>query len=183
MEFEKFKTKIYEKLPKNKYLLLVILGVIGIIIIMLSSLKDNDSSQVNINTVKDEDKYVEMLESKLENMVSNMLGGSEVSVLVTLDSGTEYIYASEYKTDVGVKEIGSESKKEQSDSNQKTYVIVKDANGAESALIVQTKMPVIRGVVIVCEDGQTASVSVAVKAAVKSALNIDAEKICIIGRY
>ena len=37
------------------------------------------------------------------------------------------LYASEYKTDVGVKEIGSESKKEQNDSNQKTYVIVKGA--------------------------------------------------------
>ena len=183
MDIENLKTKIFEKLPKSKNLILIILGAIGVLIILLSSQSKKSNNKTKTETLKNEDSYVEMLESKLENMVSDMLGGSVVSVLVTLESGTEYIYASEYKTDVGVKEIGSESKKEQNDSNQKTYVIVKDADGSENALIVQTKMPVIRGVVIVCEDGQTASVSVAVKAAVKSALNIDAEKICIIGRY
>lgn len=183
MDFKEIKTVIIEKLPKSKNGLIIILGVLGVLIILLSSKSGKANNNKNISNSDNQDKYVEMLESKLENMISDMLSGSEVSVLVTLESGTEYIYASEYKTDVGVKEIGSEAKKEQNDSNQKTYVIVKDADGSENALIVQTKMPVIRGVVIVCEDGQTASVSVAVKSAVKSALNIDAEKICVIGRY
>ena len=107
MDIENLKTKIFEKLPKSKNLILIILGAIGVLIILLSSQSKKSNNKTKTETLKNEDSYVEMLESKLENMVSDMLGGSEVSVLVTLESGTEYIYASEYKTDVGVKEIGS----------------------------------------------------------------------------
>ena len=74
-------------------------------------------------------------------------------------------------------------KTQESDSNHKTYIIVKDSQGNEKPLIVTEKMPVIRGVVIVCESGQTSSVAAAVRLAVKSALNVDDSKICIIGRH
>ena len=104
-------------------------------------------------------------------------------MLVTLDTSAEYIYASETKTDTGISEDRESQKNQQNDSNEKSYVVMKDADGNETALVVCKIMPEIRGVVVVCESGQTDAVAAAVRLAVKSALNIDESKICIIGRY
>ena len=130
-----------------------------------------------------DEEYIEKLENKIENILSDMLGKTPVEVMITLESGTEYIYADETKVNADVTKDQSNLKLEQSDSNHKTYIIVKDAEGNEKPLIVTEKKPVIRGVVVVCESGETPTVSSAVRLAVKSALNVDDEKICIIGRH
>ena len=123
------------------------------------------------------------MEARLENVISDMLGGTSVNVMITLESGSRYIYANEIKTDIGVKDDQNSQKTEQSDSNQETYVIMKNSDGAEQPLLITEIMPTVRGVVVVCDSGQTERVSSAVRAAVMSALDIENEKICIIGRY
>ena len=186
----KEKLKIYkDKLPKSKSGFLIVIGLIGLVLILISSLDFNNEEPsgevINETAVSfDTDSgYTEKLETKLEAVISDMLGGSEVTVMITLESGTEYIYADEIKTNADVTKDQSAMKTQESDSNHKTYIIVKDSQGNEKPLIVTEKMPVIRGVVIVCESGQTSSVAAAVRLAVKSALNVDDSKICIIGRH
>lgn len=188
MDLKENLLKLKEKLPKSKSGFLVVIGLIGMVLILISSL-DIGSSEKGENkqstevSVENSQSYTENLEARLENVISDMLGGSEVSVLITLESGAEYIYADEIKTDADVTKDQSALKTQESDSNHKTYVIVKDADGNEQPLIVTEKMPVIRGVVIVCENGQTSNVATAVRLAVKSALNVDDSKICVIGRH
>ncbi len=181
--------KIKEKLPKSKSTFLVILGLLGMVLILISSFdigqyNSGKESENTLQTATDKsDGYAERLELRLEKIISDMLGGSEVSVLITLESGSEYVYADEIKTDADVTKDQSALKTQESDSNYKTYVIVKDADGNEQPLVVTEKMPIIRGVVIVCENGQTSNVAAAVRLAVKSALNVDDSKICVIGRH
>lgn len=186
----KEKLKIYkDKLPKSKSGFLIVVGLIGLVLILISSLDFNNKEpsgeplkETALNADTDS-SYTQTLETKLEAVISDMLGGSEVTVMITLESGTEYIYADEIKTNADVTKDQSAMKTQESDSNHKTYIIVKDSQGNEKPLIVTEKMPVIRGVVIVCESGQTSSVAAAVRLAVKSALNVDDSKICIIGRH
>ncbi len=188
MDLKENLLKIKEKLPKSKSGFLVVIGLIGMVLILISSLdfgspEKSENKQSTEVSVKNPQSYTENLEKRLESVISDMLGGSEVSVLITLESGAEYIYADEIKTDADVTKDQSALKTQESDSNHKTYVIVKDAHGNEQPLVVTEKMPVIRGVVIVCENGQTSNVATAVRLAVKSALNVDDSKICVIGRH
>lgn len=188
MDLKESFVKLKEKLPKSKSGFLVVIGLIGMVLILISSLdigtKEKSEKPQSVETsVNKTESYTENLEKRLEAVISNMLGGSEVSVLITLESGAEYIYADEIKTDADVTKDQSALKTQESDSNHKTYVIIKDADGNEQPLIVTEKMPVIRGVVIVCENGQTSNVATAVRLAVKSALNVDDSKICVIGRH
>ena len=182
----KFK-EIKDKIISSKLNIVVLLGLVGIILIFISGIFENNDikkQEIKISDIEESsEKYVKNMESKLESIISDMLGGTKVQVLVTLDSSAEYIYASETKTDVGVSEDKESQRNEQNDSNEKSYVVMKDSDGNEAALVVCKMMPEIRGVVIVCESGQTDAVAAAVRLAVKSALNIDENKICIIGRH
>ncbi len=180
--------RVSGKLPKSKSGFLIVVGLLGLILVLISSFGFDSKKQEapidenNVNASADEE-YTDKLEKKIEGIISDMLGNTPVKVMITLESGTEYIYADEIKTDADVTKDQSNLKVEQSDSNQRTYIIVKDSEGNEKPLIVTEKMPVIRGVVIVCASGETSSVASAVRLAVKSALNVSDDKICIIGRH
>lgn len=182
---------ILEKLKnlpqRTKTNIIIAVGVLGLLIILLSSfLPDSDKkaavpSSNQLDVIAEE--YSLSVEKKLESIISDMLGGSKVQVMVTLEGSAEYVYASEYKTDVEMTDDKDSQKVQQNDSDQKNYVVMTDSEGNEKALIVYTKMPEIKGVVVVCDSGQTDAVSSAVRLAVRSALGIDNDKICIIGRY
>lgn len=187
MELKERLSKLKEKLPKSKSSFLIAIGIFGLLLLLISSFdfsSDQPPTEAQSVAVKSDGSadYTERLEQKLEELIGDMLGGTKVTVMITLESGTEYIYADEVKTDADITKDQSALKTQQSDSNHKTYITVKDADGNERPLIVTEKMPVIRGVVVVCESGETGAVSSAVRQAVKSALNVDENKICIIGR-
>ena len=182
--------KLRDTLPKSKSGLPIILGIFGLLLILISGFtgkvkKSTDTSLDNATTVQKSrsEEYVESLEDRLEAVLSDMLSGSKVSVMITLESGIEYVYADELKTGAEIKTDKISFKEEQNDTNQNNYVIFKDSDGNEQALLVTEIMPKIKGVVVVCDDGHTENVSVAVKTAVCKALAIDYEQICVIGRH
>ncbi len=174
------------KLPVSKSGVLIVLGIVGILLILVSSFKPTAKKTVTVpkeNETVTTDTYVQNTEKKLEQLISEMLGGTDVSVMMTLESGIEYVYADEQKIGAEIKKDQTSRKTEQNDSNHKTYVVIKDSDGNENALLVTEKMPIVRGVVVVCQSGQTEAVSSAVKSVIKSALNVDEDKICVIGRH
>ncbi len=191
MELKNSLEKVKQKLPKSKSGFLIVLGIVGLVLVLISSFDISDkksaSTEQTQNAVQNETTgsadYVLHMEEKLEKVISDMLGKTKVTVMVTLESGTEYVYADEIKTDADITKDQSALKTQHSDSNQKTYIVVKDSDGNEHPLIVTEKMPTVRGVVVVCEGGETTSVASAVRLAVRSALNVSDDKICIIGRH
>lgn len=189
MNIKNITEKIKEKLPVSKSKFLIVLGIVGLLLIMISSFdfvdtgqKETDDAPASSKVFQTSD-YISETESKLQRVISDMLGGTKVTVMVTLESGAEYVFADEIKTDADVTKDQSALKTQQSDSNHKTYIVIKDSEGNEHPLIVTEKMPIVRGVVVVCENGETPSVASAVRLAVRSSLNVDDEKICIIGRH
>ncbi len=186
MELKKILEKFHVKLPRSKSGFLIILGIIGLLLVLISTFNEKQENNEEIQTVNSTkyttSEYIDQLENRLETILSDMLSGRKVSVMITLNSGVEYVYADELKTGAELKNDHAAYKTEQSDSNQKTYVIVKDSKGNENALLITEKMPEVRGVVVVCDEGQSETVSFAVKSAVRSVLDIDESKICVIGR-
>lgn len=187
VDYKKIADKLKNLPQRTKTNIIIGLGVLGLLIILLSSLLPDSVNEQTVSSSGQLDmiaeEYAESVEEKLESIISDMLGGSKVQVMVTLEGSAEYVYASEHKTDVEMTDDKDSQKVQQNDSDQKNYVVMTDSDGNERALVVYTKMPQIKGVVVVCESGQTDAVSSAVRLAVRSALGIDNDKICIIGRY
>ncbi len=183
--------KIFERFKnldsKQKSNIAITVGIVGLLIIFLSFLFGGDNEKQQTVNTDELDKiaaeYTENIENKLESIVSDMLGGSDVQVMVTLDGSAEYVYASEHKTDQELTDDKDSQKTQQNDSDQKNFVVMTDSDGNQRALVVYKKMPQIKGVVVVCNSGQSDRVSAAVRMAVRSALGIDDDKICVVGRY
>ena len=176
-----------EKLSGHLGQIVFVAGIIGILLLFLSSFIGGESAPDKIKTTSSDstEMYVENLENQLSDIISDLLGDKNVSVMITLKNGIQYIYADETKTDTGLTEDKSGSnllKKEQNDTNEQKYIIVKDSNGNEQPLLITEVMPQVKGVVVICSGGDDKNVQQTVQNAVVTVLDISENKVCVIGR-
>ena len=163
--------------------LLIILGICGIVLIFLSSLfSGNDTNTENspISSVAyTAEQYNKMLEDDIKSIVTSITGDKNPTVVITLESGIRYSYASVDETDTS-SSTGSVTD-QSSESKKQSYITVKNADGGEQALIVTEIMPEVRGVAIICVGGNTEATAEKIKNAVTSALNITSKRVYISG--
>ncbi len=181
--FDRFKKWIEEKnIFSSKWF--IVLGVIGMVLIALSTFGDSDNDKkADSSATTMAAEYIKNTEERLTLLVKDIVQG-DAQVMITLENGVEYIYANEIKTNVGLSEDingAQTTKTQQNDSNQKNYVTYKDADGNEQPLIITEVMPSIRGVVVVCSGGDDPYLAAAVKSAVVTVLNISDKKVCVLG--
>ncbi len=170
---------IFNKLKSPK--LLIIAGVLGIILIFISSLgtqkpetKEHSEEAFSIS------QYKQTLEKDIKTLVAQITGSNKVSVVITLESSINYSYAD-------TKEESSASKTEKEESEldyelKQGFITVKNSDGSEQALLVTAQMPEIRGVAIVCEGGDNEITSEKIESAITAALNITSKRVYICGR-
>lgn len=156
---------------------LVVAGIAGMLLIALSSVIGGKEEIAVQTTVSDTAAYTAALEERLAQMVSSIKGAGRASVMVTLESGVEYVYASEEKTNSDHSENGSQVTV--SDDSQKTVVTV-DAGSGKEGLLVTELQPTVRGVVVACEGAENEAVAVLVTKAVRTALDITEKRVCVI---
>ena len=170
---------------EKKVKLILVIGGIGMALIFLSQFvgkaegKTFDVSKISSQTT-DLSEYAEKLEAKLYDMVSNISGVGEAKIMVTLESGVEYVYANEEKknTDLTRDSDGKNSKTQEKDNYEQTLILTK--NGNQEGAILKTQIePKVKGVVVVCTGGENALVQQMVTEAVKTALDIDSNRVCI----
>lgn len=180
MEKEKFLQLFKEK----KIRIAVALGMAAVLLIGLSSVFPGKEKEKQATASQTTDTYITEIEQKLEQIAASIVGG-KAEAMVTLENGIEYIYASETETDTQKNEdkTGEDKTKiQQNDSNAQKYIIVKNANGDEEALVVTEIMPTVKGVVVVCDCKGDSVLAEAVRQAVVTALNISEKRVCVIDR-
>lgn len=161
---------------------LMVLGIGGMVIILLSSLFPRTDKDIAVNTENatySVEEYTAELESNVGEIVSRISGDQNPTVVITLESGIRYSYADLSETDTENSSGSQNSESRQ--SKKQSYITVKSADGGEQALIVTEIMPEIRGVAIVCNKGDAPSVSEKIKNAVTAALNITSKRVYIAG--
>ena len=173
-----FKIKIPKKLKNPKFL--IIAGLIGIVLIFLSSLITTSNKTDNPTEGFSTDEYREALEEDIKSIVKKITGSRDVSVVVTLENGVSYSYAD-------TKEESSQDKSESEETSTQNerkegYLTIKTSDGGEQALLVTTNMPDIRGVAIVCDGGDNEYINKKIQNAVTAALNITDKRVYICGR-
>jgi stage III sporulation protein AG len=162
-------------------------GVIGIALIFLSTViggsssSDNSKKSVSTEQITDAVAYTQALEEKISALVTQITGNKNVSVMITLTSSSEYVYANgvNQTTDVTNDAAG---KSQQKDDTEQNYIIVEDADGGEKALIVTELMPTVKGVVIV-SGTNSAEINEQITTAVMTALDITRKRVCVVGTY
>lgn len=170
--------KISEKIKNPKFLIIV--GVVGILLIFISSFLDGSETKPQTTTTEiSAEEYRIQLEKDIKNIVKGITGSNKVTVVVTLESGIRYKYADITE--------GSSADKTENDTISSSselkqgYITVKTADGGEQALLVTTQMPEIRGVAIVCIGGDNSIVAEKIENTVTAALNITSQRVSIAG--
>lgn len=150
---EQLVTKLKQRLPKlDKVKLLFLAGLAGILLIGLSQLRGTESkSQTKTAAPQTDTEYCAETEEKIKQLVTAITGDRACVVAVTLNTGTEYVYANQVTTDTDVTENSNsgQSTTKESRKNEQQYIIMKSENGTEQPLTVTEKKPEVRGVAIV----------------------------------
>ncbi len=108
---------------------------------------------------------LEALEKKLEEVLGNIEGAGEVSVVLTLKNSGEQVLATDEISD--------------SDSIQSQTVIVERGSSAEETVAIQNIYPEFQGALIVCDGGGSDRVKLRIISAVSALTGLDSTQISV----
>ena len=143
--------------------LLLALGLFGMLLILLSELGGSESQPIRseLSQTEENETYIQTMEQKLGDLVENVSGAGKCHVMITLEQGTQYVFASESKkvVDETQSRDGEDSSKlQQKDNSEKTIVLLEE-NGISRPLVETSREPQVKGVVVVCDGGSSSIVS------------------------
>lgn len=159
---------------------LIAAGLLGMALIFLSEFWPSSTQTASTGNSLTSEEFVQKLEQRLTEVVSNIDGAGQNRVMVTLENGVQYVYATEQKTGSNRVEDSDDNSNrisQQDDSEQS--VIVVDAENGRNGLLVTELEPIVKGVVVVCEGGDREDVQQRVSDAVTTALNITSKRVYV----
>lgn len=154
------------KFIKNKNVFLIAIGILLALIMFFGGAFDssgNDLSQNTETTKYDSEElktYTECLEEKIEVFLEGINGVSDVSVILTVDSSSETVYATQ----------GTNS----------DYVIIKDSEGNENAIPLTEISAKIRGIAIVCNYGKNEALKMELIELLSSLFDVGSNRISVL---
>lgn len=144
--------------------LAVILGIAAMLLILLSELwpaSDGPAAPPGGETVQTADSYRASLENQLAALIEQINGAGETTVMITLESGEERIYATDTQTG--------------GDQSQQTHVLLEDGTALEETVY----LPAVCGVAVVCDGGGNVGVEARITALVSALLDVPSNRICV----
>lgn len=171
--------------------LIVVLGLVGMALVLLSQLLSAGSQQkpkeVDTSSARFvSEEYIAGLETKLQGLVAGIDGVGRAQVMVTLESGVEYVYAQEEKRNTDLTretregEAAAVSGKVYEKENVEQKYILIEQNGEKQPLVTTELQPKIQGVVIVCDGADNVRVESDLINVVTTALNISSSRVCVV---
>lgn len=171
----------------NRTKIILAVGLIALVLIALSEIiptakpAKKDIPKALLTEVIDAESYARSLEERLEEIVSNIKGAGRCKVMVTLRSGTEYIYASEEKNSSDTTQQSGSGGQQSSgvkQNSQSSLIVIRGADG-EEALKRTELMPRVGGVVVLCEGAGNPETEQRILSAVTTVLGISSKRVCI----
>ena len=149
---------------KKRVNLLVCMGLAGLLLLAVSAwIPAGDSTPTAAAPAAPADTaddYAAALESRLTELISRVDGAGKTIVMVTLESGSESIYATDTDS-----------------AGASTHVLL--GNGGADGLVETVQTPRILGVAVVCEGGGNAAVQSRVTALVEALTGIGTHHITV----
>lgn len=147
---------------KQRVNLLVCTGLAGLVLLGVTAWLPAGNSTQSPQTVQTDTAadYATQLESRLTALISRIEGAGKTAVMVTLESGSESIYATDTDAD-----------------GASTHVLL--GSGRADGLVETVQTPQVLGVAVVCEGGGNATVQNRVTALVETLTGIGANHITV----
>ena len=171
-----------------KLKIIVLLGILGMALILLSQFADDDrAGQGQAPTTGGAEfasqDYVAQLEERLQNLISQIEGVGRNKVMITLESGVEYVYAQEQRrstdtTHSGNGEIPTGSRTQE--NIEQRFILVDTEFGRREALVLTRIPPRVQGVIIVCEGASNPHVEQKLISVVTTALGIPSTRVSVV---
>ena len=188
MEEGKWKTlsavwirKLSDEKIRNR--LLISVGLLGLLLIFLSELGGSENPKVaSMSQTVENETYIQSMEDKLGKLVEQVSGAGNCHVMVTLEQGTQYVFARESKKviDETQSHDGNENSKVQQKDNSESRIVVLEENGVSRPLVETSKEPQVKGVVVVCEGGSSSIVRERVTEVLTTVLGIGSHQVCVV---
>ncbi|MGI6098031.1 MAG: stage III sporulation protein AG [Dethiobacteria bacterium] len=181
-----------EEKKRRPYTNLLLLLILGIALMLLNSFFATKTSPTPSSKVAD-DEEIEVFKNnssaekqfinELTAILNQIEGVKNVKVFLTFESGPEFDYAQDQEiTRRNTLEQDREGgTREIVDTNERNnYVILRDTQGKESALVLKESLPRVRGVLVVAQGVDSPIICTRVVEAVKTALGIPSHRICVL---
>ena len=153
-------------LQRYKFIFLIL--AVGLLLLLWPQWNDMEKSE-HLETSENVDFNLQELEEKIEKTLSKIEGAGNVSLILTVKSGVERIYAmdSEYI--------------ENSDACEEnlTTVLVSNGNGTEQTAVIKQVYPEFQGALVVCDGGDDPKVKLLITQAVSALTGLRTDKITV----
>ncbi len=165
---------MFEKVKKIKHLYIYLAVIVALVLcgVYYANFKQKSNSkktEVSTQETTSAMEYVKFLENKLSSVLSNISGVSKVNVIITLEDGFSYKYA----TDTETKTIVSGG----SETTMTTQTIILVSN---EPIVEKEIYPSIKGVVVVAKGAENVKVKMSILEAVETSLNVEPNRITIL---
>jgi stage III sporulation protein AG len=176
----------FQKEARLKFI--VALGLLGMLLILISQFTQRPAAPAgppeNAVDCNSAEEYATMLENRLSVLISDIEGVGRNKVMVTLESGVEFVYAREEKRGTDITRDGGEDpltgRVTQRENIEERYILIDTEFGRRQALVLTQLQPRIQGVVIVCEGAGDARVQQKLISVVTTALGIASTRVCVV---
>lgn len=159
-----------------KIIVLVIICIIGIILFLkMTSTKSTSSKSTTVSSssYKTTLEYSEILENKLENLLSQIKGAGNVKVMISLEGSPELVYAMDSNQKVSNNQNGSTT------TSASSPILIEN-KGSSSPLILTEKLPKVKGVIVVSTGASDISIKLDILNSVSTLLDISIDKINVL---
>lgn len=166
---------------QNRVRLLVAVGLLGMGLILCSELlageesKENEPAAAEPAQQQTSQQTEQQLQHRLEEIISQIDGVGECSVMLTFGESERSVYA--------VEDSVSQEQDRQADSgsssSQKKLVLIEDGEGGNQPVLEKTVRPQVNGVVVVCQGAKSMTVCQQVTEAVTTVLGIRSTQVCV----
>lgn len=175
VDFKEKLKSLYQRIKKVKhieiYLAVGLALIVGCIyfISLTPSKKIENSEKTQIDTIstnfESSGEYIDYLENKLESVITRVKGVGDVEVVLTLEKGFEYIYATEEET------------KTTSNGTSVTSTTIVMVNG--QPVIKEEIYPIVKGIVVIADGIDDLTVKMNVLSIIQTVIEVDNSKINI----
>lgn len=158
--------KFYGKIKGNKKIqIMLLIALILVILICFFAFSNNTKPKEESIQETNTSSYVADLENKLKNSLIKIDGVDDVSVMITLENGFEYVYATEEET------------KQTASGTLKTTSLVLVSG---QPIVVKEIYPTIKGVVVITPAAKNINIRLNILSAIQTVLEVTNDKITIL---
>ncbi len=194
MDWKAMKSKLNLKSGKNKWLVMLAVGLIFLILAFpfgSEKKEDLEESSDSVSLQREETEtaaaavsYERFLEQRLEDILSHVDGVGQVEVMIVLKSSEEKVWRVDRDTSYSItQETDQNGGSRRVESQAVTEnTILSGQTGKEEPLLAKEMKPEISGVIISAEGGKSPQVQAEISAAVEALFDVPSHKIKVLKR-